>query len=251
MSVLALLDEAHASLRGRADLAALALIAVLPGRFVMVEMVWSVISMPADITVHEHLAHLQRSAWWWLPLWLGGMIIRQMIADALLRRAALRLPPLTDIIRHLALVISLAFIFWASLPTLIMPLLLLPVIGLAAAVPGRNPWRALGEVIMPWTTVLVGLAFLALLTAATANVLLCAQVLLALAAPLLSTANGLQAEAVLASPLAWFLAIAIGSALIEPAWIATAVGMAQRARARRNGDDLLARLEALTSRGAA
>ena len=241
-----MVDEALDLLRGRAGLAAASAAAVLPGRLVLVEMLWWVVSLPQDLALGDYAAGLRYRALVWLPLWWFGLVVRQVVATALTRRAAVGWPEPGAVVGHLAVVTTLSLVLWISLPSVLLPLLILPLVVLAASTPGTNPWRSLGQATQTWPLRLVGMVFLVATGLATVNVAMTGHLLVALAQPLLTTSEGLRAEAALESPLAWYLAAALGSAVIEPAWTAAGVVLARRARARRTGEDLRARLEALS-----
>jgi hypothetical protein len=245
LSPLAVIDEGLALLRGRAALTALMVVAVLPGRLLLVELVWAVVSLPSGSTAAAHADALGSRALWWLPCWLAGLVLRQMSATALRRRAAPAWPGTEEVASHLATATLLGVVVWATLPTVLLPLPALLVLNFAAVAQRADRFRLLGQASVIVPLLAIGAMFLAVLAVLTVNLWFLGQALVWLAGPVLDTAALAQAGMAASGPLSWLLAAACASAIMEPAWTAALTALALRGCARRTGEDLRAALERL------
>ncbi|MCK6491461.1 MAG: hypothetical protein L6R48_24695, partial [Planctomycetes bacterium] len=177
---------------------------------------------------------------WWLGLWACGLVVRHAALQAL-RSGRWRVEP-----RWLAVQAGLASLLLvvalATLPSLLLPVVTVAVAGgLWSAPSGRLTAGLGGALALQAPVFLVGWAL------ATVSLVMGAGLITWLAAPLLDPGQAARWAVIAGSgnPLLWLLGAAVGSAVLEPLWLASLAAYADRRLARSTGEDLAERLARL------
>lgn len=242
----------------------LLLLSALPARLLLAYLVWQ--AWRLGDAAAEHGDALRSVALLALGAWVVAQIGRQFFVRACTldldggrpaATAVLRVS-WTTIIRAVWLALLIEVVFWATLPLVLMSLLMVVFSALGAASvaeAGSGLWapiRRLFQVSRPIPLLVLGLGFLIALPLAAINVHLLVRVALWLMGGLAGF-DVAHWQAVLSpmQPLYWIQVTAAATLVLEPFWLAAAVVEVRQASARRSGEDLRQWFGDLTARESA
>ena len=224
----------------------------LPARLLLVLLCVRLLQL-GESAAH-HGVWLRRTAFLLLGAWLVSLWGRQVFVRACRHAfqssrpapAALLRVPLPEMAGHLAAALAVELLFWASLPTGIGPLLLLPAAALAAgAAPagGPSPRQALRELWRAAESVSRLLRLLCLFALALPVAALNLHLLAHAVVWLLGGVAALDVSAwpAVLDPLnPTYAALLLTGALLllEPVWLGAITAHVEKVRARSTGDDL-------------
>jgi hypothetical protein len=257
---LALIDDAGDVVSRAGAWVGILWLSALPARLAFVLFAARLAQLGSEARRHGNelaqLAYVALAAWL-LSLWGRQAFVRaarHSLQSTQPPPRTLPRAPVQELLAYAGAAIVIEVVFWMLLITVVTPIALILVAGLAAAAAPKTPRGALREIFAsvgsPLLLLRLSLLFLLALAVVLINLHLFAQALLWASAGL-APIDPIAWDHVLSlrNPLYALLLGAAASLLVEPFWLAALTAHVERTRARSTGEDLRRWFEELRAPG--